>query len=563
MSNDISTELFSGADIILKCLEEEDVDIVFGYPGGAVLPLYDALYKNENIKHILTRHEQGAGHAGDGYARATGKAGVVFATSGPGATNLVTAIATAQMDSIPMVFLTGQVARRYLGKQSFQEANIVDIVKPVTKYSYQVKSVDDIAREMKKAFRIANTGRKGPVLLDFPKDVTVDKTIFHYPVEVNYKVDRWGESEGRYKQVAEQLKSAKKPLIFIGGGAQDAADEVKALAEKIKAPVTYSLMGKGVLSDNHPLNIGMIGMHGTGAANYAVAECDLMFAVGVRFDDRETGDEHNFALKAKVIHLDIDKKEFNKNVKAAIHLHDDSAIGLYKLLKVMKDDDYSHQPEWIDTISSWQEEHPLIYDKTGLLKPQEVIEAINFASGGKSYMTTEVGQHQMWAAQYFKAASARHFITSGGLGTMGFGLPASMGVQLAKPEEMVIALAGDGSIQMNIQELMTIRANNLPIKIVLLNNRSLGMVRQWQKLFFEERYSHTLFSEDDQPDFVMLAKSYGIKSRRIDKRENLVEELCAAFNEAGPQFIEMVVDPEENVFPMVPAGQSNDKMIFE
>ena len=563
MSNEELKTLYSGAEIILKCLEEENVDTIFGYPGGAVLPLYDALYKNKNIRHVLTRHEQGAGHAADGYARATGRTGVAFATSGPGATNLVTAIATAQMDSIPTVFITGQVARRYLGKQSFQEANVVDIVKPITKYAHQIKNVEDIAMEMKKAFRIANTGRKGPVLLDIPKDVTVDKTFFLYPTEVSYKADRWGESDHKYKEVAELLKTSKRPLIFVGGGARDAGDEVKELAEKIKAPVIYSLMGKGVLSDSHPMNIGMIGMHGTGAANYAVSESDVMFAIGVRFDDRETGDEKKFALKAKIIHLDIDKNEFHKNIRAEITLHDDSAIGLFKLLKLMQSHEYDHQADWINQIRKWQENHPLNYDNSGLLKPQEVIEAINEASGGGAYMTTEVGQHQMWAAQYFNAASARHFITSGGLGTMGFGLPASMGVQLGMPDDLVVVIAGDGSIQMNSQEMMTIRANNMPIKIVLLNNKSLGMVRQWQKLFFEERYSHTLFSDDDQPDFVKLAMAYGIKARKITKRENLLSELTEAFEEGGPQFVEVVVDHEENVFPMVPAGAPNEQMIFE
>jgi len=553
----------NGADIILKCLEEENVDIIFGYPGGAVLPLYDALYKNKNIRHILTRHEQGAGHAADGYARVTGRTGVVFATSGPGATNLVTAIATAQMDSIPLVCITGQVARHFLGKQSFQEANIVDIVKPITKYSYQIRNVEELATEIKKAFRIAGTGRKGPVLIDVPKDITVDKAFFEYPVEVDYKFDKWGENEHTYQEVAKELVDCKKPLIFIGGGAQDAGDEVKKLAERLKSPVTYSLMGKGVLSDKHPLNIGMIGMHGTGAANYAVSECDLMFAIGVRFDDRETGDQVNFAKNAKVIHLDIDKKEFNKNVRGHMYLHDDSAIGLFKLLKVMKDENYSHQTAWRKQIDTWRENHPLVYEKSGMIKPQEVIEAINVASLGNAYVTTEVGQHQMWAAQYFEAASARHFITSGGLGTMGFGLPAAMGVQLGKDGELVVAIAGDGSIQMNSQELMTISANNLPIKVVLLNNKSLGMVRQWQKMFFEERYSHTLFKEIDQPDFVMLANAYGIKARRISERADLVAEMTAAFNEAGPQFIEVVVDSGENVFPMVPNGAANDRMIFE
>lgn len=563
MSNEELKTLYSGAEIILKCLEEENVDVLFGYPGGAVLPLYDALYKNKNIRHVLTRHEQGAGHAADGYARATGRTGVAFATSGPGATNLVTAIATAQMDSVPVVFITGQVARKYLGKQSFQEANVVDIVKPITKYAAQIKNVEDIAREMKKAFRIAGTGRKGPVLLDIPKDVTVDKTLFLYPTDVSYKAEHWGESEHRYQEVAELLKTAQRPLIFVGGGAQDAGDEVRELAEKLKAPVVYSLMGKGVLSDTHPMNIGMIGMHGTGAANYAVGECDVMFAIGVRFDDRETGDEKLFAQKAKIVHLDIDKKEFHKNVRAEITLHDDSGIGLFKLLKRMSSVEYTHRADWINQVRAWQENHPLVYDQTGLLKPQEVIEAINVASKGQAYVTTEVGQHQMWAAQYFNAASPRHFISSGGLGTMGFGLPASMGVQLGMPDSLVVVIAGDGSIQMNSQELMTIRANNLPIKVILLNNKSLGMVRQWQKLFFEERYSHTLFSDDDQPDFVKLAMAYGIKARRITKRETLLEDLTAAFTEGGPQFVEVVVDHEENVFPMVPAGASNDKMIFE
>lgn len=554
---------YNGADIILKCLEEENVDTIFGYPGGAVLPLYDALYKNKNIKHILTRHEQGAGHAADGYARATGRTGVAFATSGPGATNLVTAIATAQMDSIPVVFITGQVARRYLGKQSFQESNIVDIVKPITKYSYQVKNVEELASEMKKAFRIANTGRKGPVLIDVPKDITVDKTYFEYPVEVNFKPERWGEKEHTYEIVAKMLSDAKKPLIYVGGGARDASDEVKKLAEKLKAPLIYSLMGKGVLSDKHPLNIGMIGMHGTGAANYAVHECDLMFAIGARFDDRATGDEVNFAKNAKIIHLDIDKKEFDKIIKGDIHLHDDSAIGLFKLLKVMENEVFSHQTAWLKQIEKWQENHPLIYDKSGKIKPQEVIEAINTASEGRAYLTTDVGQHQMWSAQYYEASSARHFMTSGGLGTMGFGLPAAVGAQMGLEEELVVSISGDGGIQMNSQEMMTVRANNLPIKIVLLNNSSLGMVRQWQKLFFEERYSHTLFKEDDQPNFVMLAEAYGIKARRISDRANLVAEMTEAFNEPGPQFIEVVVDNEENVFPMVPAGASNDRMIFE
>ena len=556
-------ELLSGSEIILRALEEENVDLVFGYPGGAVLPLYDAIYKSDKLRHILTRHEQGAGHAADGYARASGRTAVAIATSGPGATNLVTAIANAHMDSVPIVFITGQVARRYLGKQSFQEAAMVEIVQPITKYAVQVNDVEDLAYEIRKAFRLASTGRKGPVLIDVPKDVTVDKAYFDYPNEVSYKKERWGEGEGKYRQVAELLKEARKPLIFVGGGAKDAGDEVREVAERLKAPVTYSLMGKGVLGDEHPLNIGMIGMHGTGAANYAVAECDVMLAVGVRFDDRETGDEANFATGARIIHLDIDRKEFNKNVRNTISLHDDSAVGLFKLLKIIRDEEYSHQDHWIKQIAGWQEKHPLTYARVGNIKPQEVMEAINAASQGKAYVATDVGQHQMWAAQYIQVPSARHFITSGGLGTMGFGLPAAMGIQTAQPEELVVAVVGDGGLQMNSQEMMTIRANNLPVKIVLVNNKSLGMVRQWQKLFFEERYSHTLFREDDQPNFVMLAESYGIMARRIEKREDLYAEMEKAFQAPGPQFIEVVTDDEENVFPMVPAGKPNDSMIFE
>lgn len=558
----MSNKLYPGADIILKSLEMEKVKVVFGYPGGSVLPLYDALYHNENIEHILTRHEQGAGHAADGYSRSTGRTGVVFATSGPGATNLVTAIATAQMDSIPMVVITGQVLRRYLGKQAFQEAEIVDIVKPITKHAVIVHKVEDLAMEIKKAFRIANTGRKGPVLIDVPKDVMIDKCQFMYPLEVQYKADRWGENENRYQQVAGMLKKAKKPLLFVGGGAKDAVDEVKELAEKLKAPVIYSLMGKGVLDDNHPLNIGLVGMHGTGAANYAVHHCDLLFGIGVRFDDRQTGDERFFAKDAKIIHLDIDRKEFSKNIRADMALHDDSALGLFKLLRVMKRDDLSPQSAWIDQISQWQHNHPLTFEAEGSIKPQEILNAINEVTKGSAYLTTEVGQHQMWAAQYFKTNDPKKFITSGGLGTMGFGLPSAMGVQIGNPKKLVIALAGDGSIQMNSQELMTISACKLPVKIVIVNNKSLGMVRQWQKLFYEERYSHTLFEDEAQPNFMMLASAYGIDGVQITDRNRLVEDLETAFETKGPCVIEIMTDPEANVYPMVPTGASNDKMIF-
>ena len=558
----MSNKLYPGSDIILKSLEMEKVKVVFGYPGGSVLPLYDSLYHNENIRHILTRHEQGAGHAADGYARSTGNTGVVFATSGPGATNLVTAIATAQMDSIPMVVITGQVLRRYLGKQAFQEAEIVDIVKPITKHAVIVHRVEDLAKEIKKAFRIANTGRKCPVLIDIPKDVMIDKCQFMCPLEAQFKAERWGESENRYQQVAGVLKKAKRPLFFVGGGAKDAVDEVKELAEKLKAPVIYSLMGKGVLDDNHPLNIGMVGMHGTGAANYAVHHCDLLFAIGVRFDDRQTGDENFFAKGARIIHLDIDRKEFSKNIRADVSLHDDSALGLFKLLRVMKRDDFEPQNPWIDQISEWQHNHPLTFEAEGSIKPQEILNAINTITKGTAIMTTEVGQHQMWAAQYFKTNDPKKFITSGGLGTMGFGLPASIGAQLGNPKTLTIALAGDGSIQMNSQELMTISACKLPIKIVVVNNKSLGMVRQWQKLFYEECYSHTLFEAESQPNFMTLARAYGIPGVQITERERLVEDLETAFELDGPFFIEIVADPESNVYPMVPTGASNDKMIF-
>lgn len=566
----VSKELFTGAEIILKSLEKEKIDIVFGYPGGAVLPLYDALYNNKNIKHVLTRHEQGAGHAADGYARATGKIGVAFATSGPGATNLVTAIATASMDSIPMVFITGQVARRYLGKQGFQEANIVEIVKPITKYSKLITKIEDLTGEIKKAFRIANSGRKGPVLIDIPKDVMSEKMEFEYPLDIAYRVEAYGENSAKYSQLAELLKASEKPLLFVGGGAIDAVDEVRELVEIMKCPLIYSLMGKGVLPDSHPLNIGMLGMHGTGTANYAVSHCDLLFAIGARFDDRATGEELSFATKAKIIHLDIDKKEFNKNIKTTLSLHDDSALGLHKLLKFLQDDQVKPQMPWIEQVSRWQENHPLVLGKDeGVIKPQEVLLAINKAaeclqeSDQELYLTTEVGQHQMWAAQYFKAETPRSFITSGGLGTMGFGLPSSLGIQLGKTKDLVVVLAGDGSIQMNIQELMTIRENNLPIKIIVVNNRSLGMVRQWQKLFFNENYSSTLFHhENSQPDFIKLALSYGIEGIRVENKDELQGVIEEAFKNRRPQLIEVIVDGEENVYPMVPAGSGNDTMIF-
>ncbi|MCX5749978.1 MAG: biosynthetic-type acetolactate synthase large subunit [Candidatus Saganbacteria bacterium] len=554
----------TGAQALLESLKKEGVEVIFGLPGGQVLPLYDALYSEKGIRHILVRHEQGAGHAADGYARASGKVGVCLATSGPGATNLVTAIANAHMDSIPMVAITGQVGTAFLGKDSFQEADITGITLPITKHSYLVKDASQIPYIVKEAFHIASTGRPGPVLIDIPKDIQIKKIEFNYPEKLD--LDSYKPTyHGHPKQISiasKLIDSAQKPMIYAGGGVimAGAEKELLELATKISAPVTTTLMGKGAFPETHPLSLGMLGMHGTVYANYAVTECDVLIAIGARFDDRVTGHIDHFAPNAKIIHIDIDPAEIGKNVSVDIPIVGDVKNVLTALNKHVKQKE-AHSP-WIAQVMGWKEKHPLCYKDDGTLKPQAVIEKIYEVTKGEAIICTEVGQNQMWAAQYYKYTKPRTFISSGGLGTMGFGFPAAIGAQVACPDKIVIDIAGDGSIQMNIQELNTAVNNKLPVIIAILNNRYLGMVRQWQELLHGRRYSHT--DLEDNPDFVKIAQAYGANAIRVEKLEDVGPALKKAIaSRDKPTVIEFVVTREENVFPFVPAGQPINEMIVD
>jgi len=550
-----------GAQILIDSLIKEKVKVVFGIPGGVLIPTFDALYDNSSIRFILTRHEQAAAHAADGYARATGKVGVCMATSGPGATNLVTGIATAHMDSVPMVAITGQVRTNLIGNDAFQEADTVGITRPVTKYNYLVKRVEDLARVIKEAFYLASTGRPGPVLIDLPGDVTTQETEFEYPEAANirsYKPTYEGHP-GQIKKLAKAIAESKKPVIYAGGGVilSGAAGQLKELAVKTGIPVTTTLMGLGGFPEDNPLSLGMLGMHGTVCANHAVTDADLLISVGARFDDRVTGKIDEFAPRAKIAHIDIDPSAISKNVKVDIPVVGDVKSVLVQLNKQVKK---LALKEWIDRLRKWQEEFPLSYDKkTTGVKPQYVIEEIYRLTGGEAIITTEVGQNQMWAAQYYKYTKPRTFISSGGLGTMGYGFPAAIGAQVGCPGKTVFDIAGDGSIQMNIQELATAVQNNLPVKIAILNNGYLGMVRQWQELFYDKRYSHTTLNGN--PDFVKLAESYGAVGIRIEKKEEVNKAIKKALSLNKPVILDFRVDPEENVFPMVPAGQAINRMI--
>ncbi|MDD5773591.1 MAG: biosynthetic-type acetolactate synthase large subunit [bacterium] len=554
--------LMSGSEILLDALEKEGVEVMFGFPGGAILPVYDAIYDSK-IRHILVRHEQGAAHAADGYARSTGKVGVCIATSGPGATNLVTGIATAYMDSIPMVAITGQVGTDLLGNDSFQEADIFGITIPITKYNYLVKKVEDLPGIIKEAFYIARTGRPGPVLIDIPKNVQVAKIEYDgYPKEISissYNPTIKGNPR-QIKLAAEAISKAERPVIYAGGGViiSGAADELKQFAEKIEAPVTMTLMGLGGFPGTHILSMGMLGMHGTHAANHAVTESDLLIAIGARFDDRVTGKLSAFAPNAKVIHIDIDPAEIGKRKKADIPIVGDIKQVLQSLIKEIKTKSHS---DWAKRIENWKAKHPLTYkNEKGKLKPQFVIEKIYEVTKGDAIITTEVGQNQMWAAQYYKFDKPRKFLTSGGLGTMGYGFPAAIGAQAANPGKVVFDIAGDGSIQMNIQELGTAVCSKLPVKIAILNNFNLGMVRQWQELFFNKRYSNTCLSGN--PDFVALAKAYGAHGILVKKQEEVIPAIKEAMKiNDRPTIIDFRVEPEENVFPMVPAGAAITDMI--
>ncbi len=559
-----------GAEMFWETLHREGVETVFGLPGGAVINIYDAYPRyRDRIKHVLVRHEQAAVHAADGYARSTGRPGVVLVTSGPGGTNTVTGIATAYMDSSPVVVFTGQVPTALIGNDAFQEADIVGITRPCTKHNYLVKSTEDLPRVIKEAIYIASTGRPGPVLVDMPKDVIVGEAEYKPPERVSrrgYHPNIKGHP-AQVKRAVEAMVKAKRPLIYAGGGINwsGAFEELRALAEKIQAPVTLTLMGLGAFPGNHPLFLGMLGMHGTYAANMAVTECDLLIAVGARFDDRVTGKVEDFAPGAVKVHIDIDPASISKNVVVDIPIVGDAKVVLGQILEELErvDVDWAAKhARWLEQVKHWEQEYPLTYQRSeGVVKPQEVVETLYELTQGKAYICTEVGQHQMWAAQFYRHIYPRHFISSGGLGTMGFGFPAAIGVQVAHPEALVIDIAGDGSFQMNIQELATVVQYGLPVKVVILNNGFLGMVRQWQQLFFDRVYSETDISV--QPDFVKVAEAYGVKGMRVEKPSELKTALKEALQHRGPVVVDVHVDREENVFPMVPAGASVRQMILE
>lgn len=541
----------TGAEIVIECLKEQGVDTVFGYPGGTILNVYDELYKHsDEITHILTSHEQGASHAADGYARATGKVGVCFATSGPGATNLVTGIATAYMDSIPVVAITANVGVPLLGKDSFQEIDIAGVTMPITKHSFIVKNVDDLADTIRRAFKIAQTGRPGPVLVDITKDVTANKAMYEpkAKTEIAPKVDTIRNED--IDKAVQMIKEAKKPFILVGGGAimSGCYKEVRKLVEKMNAPVCDTLMGKGAIEGTNPLYTGMIGMHGTKASNFGVTQCDLLVVIGARFSDRVTGNAKKFARDAKILHIDIDAAEINKNVRA-----DASVIGDAKEILIRLNDklDQMDHSEWVQTVNELMEKYPLVYDKSRLSGPQ-IIEKVYELTEGDAIISTEVGQHQMWAAQFYKYKEPRQLLTSGGLGTMGYGLGASLGAKIARKDKVVVNIAGDGCFRMNMNEIATAARYNIPIIQVVINNHVLGMVRQWQTLFYNERYSNTILN--DNVNFEMLAKAMGAEGKTV----TTVEEFEAAFKEAlelgRPVVIDCQIDKDDKVWPMVPAG---------
>jgi acetolactate synthase-1/2/3 large subunit len=550
-----------GAEVIIEILKEEGVEVLFGFPGGAVIPLYDALYQNP-IRHILTRHEQGAVHAADGYARATGKVGVCVATSGPGATNLVTGLANAYMDSVPLVALTGQVPTSMIGNDSFQEADIYGISIPITKYNYLVKDVNDLPRVMKEAFFLARTGRPGPILIDLPRDIQ-DGKLKYKPFKEVHIPSYHPTVKGHPKQIEHMvraLKEAERPVVYAGGGviASRAEEELTAFVRTAQVPVTTTLMGKGCFPEDDPLSLGMLGMHGTRYANYAVYHSDLILAVGARFDDRVAGDVKQFAPQAKIVHVDIDPAEIGKRINVAIPIVGDVKSVLGQALGKIKKMEHK---AWLEQIDRWKQEFPLRYKANGKLKPQYVLECINRIKDPQAVVCTDVGQHQMWAAQYITVRKPRTFISSGGLGTMGFGFPAAVGAQIGCPEKTVFLVSGDGSFQMNIQELATARSYNVPVKICIFNNGYLGMVRQWQELFWGKRYSQTRF--EFNPDFVKVAEGYEIPGRTVHSPEEVLPALEQALSVKGPFLIDFHVEPEENVFPMVPAGKGICEILEE
>ena len=550
----------NGAQIMVECLKQEGIDIIFGYPGGVLLPLCDHLY-DSGIKFVLVRHEQGAAHAVDGFARSSGKIGVCMATSGPGATNLATGIATAYMDSIPMIAITAQVATNLIGSDAFQEVDITGITRPITKHNYLIKDVADIARTVKEAFYIARSGRPGPVLIDLPVDIQRAESEFEYPDKVDIRSYK-PVYEGHPLQIeraCRMIKESKKPLLIAGGGiiGANASEELKKFVETANIPTTFTLMGLGSLPIEHPLSLGMLGMHGTKYANYAVIESDLLIAIGCRFDDRITGKIEDFAPNARIIHIDIDPTSISKNIVVDVPI-----VGNAKDILEQFNEKITFEPrkEWITKIKEWKEKYPLFYKKNGL-KPQYIIEKISALLPEDAIICTEVGQNQMWTAQYYKFKKPRTFITSGGLGTMGFGFPAAIGAQFANPGKVVVDIAGDGSIQMNIQELATAVYHRLPIKIIILNNFCLGMVRQWQELFYNKRYAYTC-TENAQPDFAKLAEAYGAIGYKVVSVEEFDGIISKVLEEKDkPVILDCRIDPEEKVFPMVPAGAALDQIL--
>lgn len=554
----------TGAEIFIESLKNQDVDIIFGYPGGAVLPLYDALYRNP-IKHILARHEQGAIHAAEGYARVTGKPGVVIATSGPGATNLVTGITDAMMDSLPLVVFTGQVATTVVGTDAFQEADIVGITQPITKHNYQVKDVQDVPRIIKEAFHIANTGRKGPVVVDFPKNIA--NAIFDEAAYEDQPINLPGYQPTlrpnflQIKKAIELLKTAQKPLVLAGAGvlAADAKAEFNEFVERHNFPVVNTLLGLGTIDNTHENFYGMAGMHGTYVSNMGISEADVLLNIGSRFDDRLTGNLQKFAPNAKIIHIDIDPAEIGKNVPTDVPIVSDAKEALKALLK--QDFETSDFSAWTAQLNEWREQYPYWYeeDAEGAMLPQHVLEALDELTNGEAIVTTDVGQHQMFAAQYFSFKKDHRWVTSGGLGTMGFGFPAAIGAQFAFPDEQVISIVGDAGFQMTLQELGLLQEFNLPVKVIMLNNACLGMVRQWQQSFYDERYSSSLMPV--QPDFVQLAAAYGIKGYVIDNPATAKEQLAEALAYDGPVLVDCRVKQLELVTPMVAPGAGLDEMI--
>jgi acetolactate synthase-1/2/3 large subunit len=558
-----------GSEILLESLKRAGAKHIFGYPGGVVLDIFDRLYDDKDLKLILTRHEQGAVHAADGYARASGKAGVALVTSGPGATNTVTGIATASMDSIPIVVMSGQVPTMLIGNDAFQEADIVGITRPCTKYNFLVKDVKDLAKTIREAFYIATSGRPGPVLIDLPKDVTAGKAEFKWPqldmrsYRPTYEGNKW-----MIKKAASQIAKSTRAVIIGGGGViiSNAAGELKELAEYTDIPVTMTLMGLGGFPGTSKLSLGMPGMHGTYYANKAIQEADLLVAIGMRFDDRVTGKMDAFAPHAKIVHVDIDPTSIRKNIRVDVPVVGDVKKVLTQLIKALKEEGKPQwgpvRKKWLKQVDAWKKERPLSYKSSDkVIKPQFVVEKIFELTKGNAIITTEVGQNQMWAAQFYKYDKPRRLLTSGGLGTMGYGFPAAIGAQMAMPDKLVIDIAGDGSIQMNIQELATAVINKLPVKVAILNNHYLGMVRQWQELFYGKRYSHTGLTTT--PDFVKVAEAYGAVGLRANKPSEVEPVLKEAFKIKKTVFMDFQVDWEEKVYPMVPAGAPIDHMLFD